>query len=146
MGSAERLHEHVAVPLREQPDGRAADVPQPRRSERRDGSDQLDAPVPRAQRAREDHGAVSVSPGRSRAGREGNAPRAVGAVRRVARQVREGSLETRAEEEHDRSSAGGTVTPMSTSEDLEAALEGNSRARANYDAVPPFSPKAYVHW
>ena len=35
---------------------------------------------------------------------------------------------------------------MSTSEDLEAALEGNSRARANYDAFPPFSRKAYVHW
>ena len=29
---------------------------------------------------------------------------------------------------------------------LEAALEGNPRARANYDAFPPFSRKAYVHW
>ena len=35
---------------------------------------------------------------------------------------------------------------MSTVEDLEAALEGNTRARANYDAFPPFSRKAYVHW
>jgi uncharacterized protein YdeI (YjbR/CyaY-like superfamily) len=35
---------------------------------------------------------------------------------------------------------------MSTVDDLEAALDGNSRARANYDAFPPFSRKAYVHW
>ena len=43
---------HVAVPLRQQPDRRAADVSQPRRSERRHRSDQLDPPLPRAQRAR----------------------------------------------------------------------------------------------
>ncbi|MEO6236100.1 MAG: YdeI/OmpD-associated family protein [Vicinamibacterales bacterium] len=35
---------------------------------------------------------------------------------------------------------------MSTPEDLEAALEGNPRALANYEAFPPFSRKAYVHW
>jgi uncharacterized protein YdeI (YjbR/CyaY-like superfamily) len=35
---------------------------------------------------------------------------------------------------------------MSNPEELEAALEGNPRARANYEAFPPFSRKAYVHW
>ena len=87
----QRLPEHVAVPLRQQPDRRAADVSRPRRSERRHRPDQLAAPVPRAQRAREDDGAVPLSARGSRPGVEGNAARSLGALGRVARQVREES-------------------------------------------------------
>ena len=35
---------------------------------------------------------------------------------------------------------------MTNPEELESALEANPRARANYEALPPFSRKAYVHW
>ena len=89
VGSAARLPEHVAVPVREPPDRRAADVSRPRRPERRHGSDQLAAALPRAERAREDDGAVPVSARGSRPGGEGDAARPVGALGGVARQVRE---------------------------------------------------------
>ena len=66
----QRLPRHVAVPLCEQPDRRAADVSRPRGPERRHRSDQLDPAVSRAERPRarrrrstciryEDHGPAS---------------------------------------------------------------------------------------
>ena len=64
----------------QQPDRRAADVSRPGRPERRHRPDQLDPAVPRAQRARQDDGALPVSARGSRPGREGDAARPVGAL------------------------------------------------------------------
>ena len=60
-----------------------------RRPERGHRPDQLDAAVPRAQRPGQDDGAVPLSAGGPRPGDAGNAARPVGALGRVARQVRE---------------------------------------------------------
>ena len=89
VGSAQRLPLDVAVPLREQPDRRAAHVPRAGRPERRHRPDQLDAPVPRIERPRQDDRDVSLPARGPRAGGKGNAAGSVGAVGGVAGEVRE---------------------------------------------------------
>src|SRR6185503_1755623 len=89
MGSAERVPRHVTVHVREQPDRCAADVPRPARSERRHRSHELDPALPRAERPRQDGRTLSLPARGSRPGRARDAARPLGALGRVARQVRQ---------------------------------------------------------
>ena len=109
LGSAERVPEHVAVPVRAEHDGCAADVSRLRRPERGHRPGQLDPAVSRAERPRKDGGALHVSARRPRPRLARNPPRPVGALGRLARQVREEPAEGGAEEDHDR--IGFPVTP-----------------------------------
>ena len=100
LAGAAGVHGDVAVLLRQQPDGRAADVSRPARSERRHRPDQLGPAVPRAERARQDGGALHVPARRSRPGDSRDDARSVGALVGVAAEVREEPRQGREAERH----------------------------------------------